>query len=808
MLLAVSAAVTIAMSVLFTLAERCTRFGRWKYALRQLVIGAAFGLCACLATEIGLDLDGATLNVRDAAPLCAGLIFGWPAGVLAGIIGGVERWFAALWGAGEATRLACALATVIAGVFGAGLRKFLFDDKQPSWVFGLAIGMTTEVLHMLLLFITKMGDIYAAFAFVRACALPMTAANACTVAAAMLITAALSGRNPFRKSGARDLAPAFQRWLLICVSIAFLATNFFTGFLQTELSRSDAESLLAFNLQDVQADISDASDEHLLQITKAVRRRVDSSAEITDMLLDRVAVEYDVSFVNIIDADGIIVHSNDASLIGYDMADGAQSAEFLALLDEDVKTYVQDYQPTSLQREVWAKYAGMRLRKGGFVQVGYNDVRFQQDIANQLANAVRNRRIGKGGGICIVDQQGSIVGSSAQIDVQDWIGDRLSAMHAAPGEAFIADFGAERYLCMLQTAEGYRIIALLPEREALYTRDLAVYVSVFMEVLVFAALFIHIYMLIKRLVVDNLRKVNAALEQITGGNLNTRVEVRSHREFASLSDDINQTVATLKRYIAEAAARIDRELEFAHAIQTAALPSVFPPYPARRDLDIYAQMDAAKEVGGDFYDFYFVGEDQLAFVIADVSGKGIPAAMFMMTAKTTIKDLAESGLSVDEVLTRANERLCQNNEAGMFVTAWMGILNLKTGLLHFANAGHNPPLVRRDGQFAFFKARASLVLAGMEGVCYRAGEIQLAPGDAIFLYTDGVTEAADHAQMLYGDARLERIINACGGESMQGLCQRVRADVDAFVGDAPQFDDITMLAIEYRGGAQDAGNHR
>ena len=231
-----------------------------------------------------------------------------------------------------------------------------------------------------------------------------------------------------------------------------------------------------------------------------------------------------------------------------------------------------------------------------------------------------------------------------------------------------------------------------------------------MEFVVFGMLFIVVYFLIKKLIVDNMVKINRSLAKITSGNLDTVVDVRTNEEFASLSDDINSTVLTLKRYIAEAAARIDKELDFAKAIQHSAIPMVFPPYPAHGEFDIYATMDTAKEVGGDFYDFYFVGESKLGFLIADVSGKGIPAAMFMMTAKTLIKGYAESGKSVDEVFTIANAKLCESNEAGMFVTAWMGILDITTGLLEFANAGHNPPLVRHvDGTFEYLKSKSGLL---------------------------------------------------------------------------------------------------
>ncbi|MDO4741538.1 MAG: SpoIIE family protein phosphatase, partial [Eubacteriales bacterium] len=321
-----------------------------------------------------------------------------------------------------------------------------------------------------------------------------------------------------------------------------------------------------------------------------------------------------------------------------------------------------------------------------------------------------------------------------------------------------------------------------------------------MQIVVFLALFIQIFVLVKRLVVNNIYQINNSLSAISAGQLDTVVNVRSHVEFEDLSNDINSTVNTLKRYIADAAARIDAELAFAKAIQHSALPSVFPPYPNRREFRIWSSMYTAKEVGGDFYDFYFVDEDTLAFLVADVSGKGIPAAMFMMQSKTLLKSYAEAGLSVDTVFTDANAKLCENNDAGMFVTAWMGSLNMKTGRLTFANAGHNPPLVRRaDGSFEYMNTRAGFVLAGMEGIRYRKNEMWLNPGDKLFLYTDGVTEAINEHEELYGEERLLAVLNRCADMDVQAICDEVKADVDEFAGAAEQFDDITMLCIAYMG---------
>jgi sigma-B regulation protein RsbU (phosphoserine phosphatase) len=186
----------------------------------------------------------------------------------------------------------------------------------------------------------------------------------------------------------------------------------------------------------------------------------------------------------------------------------------------------------------------------------------------------------------------------------------------------------------------------------------------------------------------------------------------------------------------------------------------FPAFPEREEFDIYATMQPAKEVGGDFYDFFLIDSDHLALVIADVSGKGVPAALFMVIAKTLIKNQTLAGMEPADVFTAVNTQLCENNDAGMFVTGWMGILEISTGRFTYANAGHNPPLIRKkDGEYEYLKARAGLVLAGMEGIRYRQYEIMLEPGDGLYLYTDGVTEATNEENTLYGEDRLRDILN-------------------------------------------------
>ena len=604
----------------------------------------------------------------------------------------------------------------------------------------------------------------------------------------------------------KKISQSFQRWLLIVVVLAFLVTTASLWFIQTGLSRQSAVDLLELNLKDVRQDILDASDKNLLELTRKVAAELKNIEEVDSKKLISLAFKYEVSEINYINESGIISASTNEDFIDFDMASGAQAAEFLILLN-GAEEFVQSYQPITRDAEVYRKYGGVALKNGGFVQVGFTPAKFQRDIASNVVGVTRNRHVGEGGCIIIADSKWNIVSdrNGNEGKTLDVTGITIDTNAIAEGQHFDANVYGEDCYCMYMISEGFYIIAVMPQSEAVLSRNVSVGITTAMEIVVFITLFILIYILIKKLVVDNIYRINGSLSEITEGNLDVVVDVRSHEEFSSLSDDINSTVNTLKRYIAEAAARIDAELEFAKAIQHSALPSVFPPYPNRTEFDIWACMFTAKEVGGDFYDFYFVNDDTLAFLIADVSGKGIPAAMFMMTSKTLLKSYAEEGLEVNEVFTNANEKLCEGNDAGMFVTAWMGMLNTKTGVVTFANAGHNPPLVKHaDGSFEYLKSRAGFVLAGMEGIRYRKNELQLQPGDKIYLYTDGVTEATDANEQLYGEERLLNILNSLEKSGVEEICTKVKVDVDLFVGEAPQFDDITMLCLEYKGDEKSA----
>lgn len=285
----------------------------------------------------------------------------------------------------------------------------------------------------------------------------------------------------------------------------------------------------------------------------------------------------------------------------------------------------------------------------------------------------------------------------------------------------------------------------------------------------------------------------------------SRLNIRTGDEIENLADSIRQMEQEINTYIADLTRvtaereRIGTELDVARNIQASMLPCIFPPFPQRKEFSIFASMDPAKEVGGDFYDFFLVDSDHLALVMADVSGKGIPAAMFMVIAKTLLKNAAQTGASPKEVLEKVNNQLCENNDAEMFVTVWMGILEISSGRMICANAGHEFPAIRRaGGEFQLFRDKHGFVLAGMEGTRYREHEFTLCGGDTLFVYTDGVAEATDLHNQLYGTDRMLAALNLRRDMDCEELVHGMRQDIDAFVGEAPQFDDITMLALKMK----------
>ena len=643
----------------------------------NMLIGVVFGLAAVMSTHFGIDYQNMVLNVRDIAPLSAGLFFGPTAGITAGIIGGGERFIVGnFFDVGAYTTVACSVSTFLAGVISAAFRKYLFKGRKPSVFYAFFIGSVTEVFHMFAVLLTHRDDINTAFKVVDTCAVPMiifTGIGMCL--SAFLLSVITGNRRKWGSINRKDVSITvkFQTWMFLFIVVLTVSTFFFFFSIQTRQAQQNARSEL----------------------------KTSAGETVTD--------------INML---------------------------------------------------------------GG--------------IGSGQTDKLGSRHIGETGKIYIADKNGVIVSSERR-------GENLAdyGCMQAPGEFFDSKITGVKSYCI--SAEGTDFIAVLalPYKEVYLSRDISAYETAFADILLFTLVFVLMYILVQKIIVVNLDKINASLRKITGGNLNEVVEASNSAEFISLSRDINATVATLKRYIEEAETRIDEELEFARAIQKSAVPQNFS-FPGRDEFEVSAVMDAAREVGGDFYDLFFVDKDKIALVMADVSGKGIPAAMFMMRSKATVKGLAEAGLEPAEILIRANGMLCEGNDAEMFVTLWLGILDLKTGKMLCANAGHEYPALRRaNGEYELFKDKHGLVLGGMEGLRYKQYEIDLEPGDRIFLYTDGVPEANNDAKELFGTDRMLEALNSDAEAGVGRTIENVMTAIVGFCRDADQFDDITMMCFNY-----------
>ena len=349
----------------------------------------------------------------------------------------------------------------------------------------------------------------------------------------------------------------------------------------------------------------------------------------------------------------------------------------------------------------------------------------------------------------------------------------------------------------------YTLVMAMPSKRVFAGRESVMLWTLLTSFVLLIAVFAMMSLMLNRVVLRRMADANEALGRITDGDLNARVDTPGINEFEELSAGINDTVVALKGWIAEAETRMNAELATAKAIQESALPRVFPPFPDIMRFDVYAMMHAAREVGGDFFDLFLIGDDsdsnsgRLGFVVADVSGKGVPAALFMMNAKTLVRGYMESEMELGEAIENANRQLYAGNDTGMFVTLFAGVLDYGTGHVDFVNAGHNPPLLWQAGSWRWLKEKSGLPLGLFDGLPYRAHSVDCSIGDQFLLYTDGVTEAMNENEELFGEDRLRDVAEKNYFAHPRALVNSVRHAVSGFVGEAERSDDITMLALEY-----------
>ena len=598
------------------------------------------------------------------------------------------------------------------------------------------------------------------------------------------------------------ISKSISRWCFFTALISLIfGILVCTVFLLLHI-REDIKSLLQQEIQDVQMEISDVFESFMRETPVECARilEMEDPETLTAERLQKLMEEKSIAEINVVNRDGVVTASSVPDSVGYQMADGEQSAAFLCLL-QGVEIWIQDGMSIAKNERAEMRYIGVPFQNGnGFLLIGIDVDSVSTLLKGTLAIRVRHEHVGKDGFmmisgpdnivLCCINEayEGKPVPETVSLDTGDEL--HISVLdHAA-------------YFSLVNETNGYRAIGFYSMAEAMAAADDSVIIAAILSLTTLTELTIVLRIGMKKHVVKGVVELNETLSAIAEGDLNRRAQVTGTLEFAQLSDDINRTVDALKGYIAREASRIDQELAYAKGIQRSSLPFINPPFPEHKEFDLFAEVETAREVGGDFYDYYLLNDQTLGFLVADVSGKGIPAAMFMMRGKTLLRDYAEGGDSPKEVFTHANAILNSGNETSMFITAWMGFLDTETGTVRFVNAGHNPPVLIRNGQAQFIKQKSGLILAIMEQTAYKEQTLQLEPGDILFLYTDGVTEANNEKEERYGEERLLRLLTGLAPEVQspcESVCRLVTEDMKRFTGSAAQFDDITMLCLYYAG---------
>ena len=528
--------------------------------------------------------------------------------------------------------------------------------------------------------------------------------------------------------------------LILSVLAAFVLSMAFNWFLHNWLSERDAYALIDRTFENVESEIVDCVNERLVRQCMAVRERLDEGYPVDTASLQALAREMRVTEISIANAKGDITH---ASVPDYLAGPGKPAFNFVTAggKAEDMMCLVNGQETEYCQpfrsntaNGAWRKFVGVWRPSGGFVEIGCDGESLRALSRASLVDLFRNWRVGGTGGIVVTTVSGLVISDYEEPNRE--------------GSQWVEPDGT--FYWKRKEIESFPTYVMIPKLSAAVRRDVLVGATATLNgtALVFVALLVGVV----------------------------------------ISAFVRQQMRTLAA----------KELEMAKDIQLAALPNVFPPFPDETRFDIWASMETAKEVGGDFYDFYFTGPDRVLFLVADVSGKGVPAAMFMMRAKTLIKSIAQTGKPLAQVFEEANDTLCEGNSSNTFVTVWAGEINIRTGHIAYVNAGHNPPVVRCGGKVEYLKSRPSLVLGALSGIRYRVNELKLEPGDAIYLYTDGIVEQPNASGVLYGEARLLNTLSDCT-ERREAVLSAVLSDVRRHAAGTEQADDCTQLVIRYRG---------
>lgn len=609
---------------------------------------------------------------------------------------------------------------------------------------------------------------------------------------------------------AKSTRPLNKTFLLGTASITFasiLASSCVSFLFETRSARREAAQTIHTKILEASTQAERAREtflflgEHERNVSlcrgRAVAEILRGAPEpLDEARLRALAQDLNLDTIDVVDGAGVCVAAWPAATVGHVYSTQPETAAFLPILDDPTLEIAQPLRESVTKPGLFYQFSAVARRDApGLIEVGLRSERTQatRDLSN-LARFIGSFQFAKEGRLFVY--QNNRLLNDASTPSPDFDVDKIPL-----GEIFIASVDGADCFAFAERRDENLFVGALPKSEIFAQRRSTLILIFLANTLLFLGVFALISLLTRKLIVDGIVAINRSLSKIVDGDLGERVDVATTREFLELSNGLNATVDALQGAIDEVKRRVDKELELAQRIQTAALPSVFPPFPERREFDIYAENRPMASVGGDMFDYFFVDENRLFFYVADVSGHGVPAALFMMKTIALVKNLALSGLPLAQVVEQTNRYLAENNDAS-FVTAFFCVVDVATGRLEYVDAGHNPPFLREPGgQFREIEPQISLLLGVADEAEFESATLELAPGAALVLFTDGVTEGVSATSPeQFGVRRALETLDAVAPDAPAvDAVRALFADVEAFADGAERSDDVTVLYFRYDG---------
>lgn len=597
----------------------------------------------------------------------------------------------------------------------------------------------------------------------------------------------------------------FLTWLLLLVCATFVVTGGMAYLQFDRQVQERADQILHTRLNDL-AELINYSDEnmkHVVEInnettltrTRAVAEIIQLNPDIlvSEEKLRHLCNEMGADQLCVSDDQGIIIAAAPAKLVGFDMKAHDQSSVFMKCIDSPGEEIIQRPRKNADDGDYY-QYAGVSRRDApGIVELGFSMVHEQAVRTNTAFASLTNRfKLGENGRI-IAFRGGALINGT---EISFPTSDLLSLPLNRTEQTII---GNEDFYAHAIQNKDIRIIGLLPAKEINMVSMESLRQLFISNIWMFVVMFLLVWVLLQKLVLNGLSRINHSLQRITEGYKEERINVRDTPEFTRLSTGINTMVDSLQLHLEQRKQRLQKEFALARSVQDTVLPNTFPAFPDQKSFDIYASRLQSENVGGDFYDFFMADSEHLCFMLGDVSTTGIPGALFMMRAMSVIRSLAATGVPPATLLTEANKALCENNVTKTRISFFLARLNINTGVLRFINAG-TPQALRcshRD-EFTMMPMRSGTVLGAHQKSIYRECIVALQPGDRILLYSQGILKATNAAKVPFGAARLQNALKI-QGDTVTDLIRTVQVELRSFTGNKEQADDGTLLAVEFKG---------